>query len=468
MLVDRNINYGNDALRCALVAALGPDTPRVLGPICGSIGPMRWRDLFRLGVNPALVRAQSGFEVQFPASGKDSGIEHPLNVAANYLIHDHGHDALRVLEEYDTMLSVYEEHIKNKSSRKRGVSTRAPNNPFGHHFFSQNYWSSNVWCHSWVNPVDPRQYGIEPRPFHPLFDYASHLLWFDDEGASKVVSNVSSAFQVQRVFRIVEITGQVSWRGKVERLAAKQARDSIKKKGVKANYADIVQMLRLSAPGDARRILDDITKGAKKSVKAARRDCTSEQMVEALRAISKAGEDPQRVLLSRLGRAPTADEVKAVKSKHVVSVLYLMPWVLLEQTLSTGSLRGFLLRFSGEVDLEVLQDCLIDHPKRLDHLPDVSEAAPAQSVANGTHDGEWGTVFTREWGMHAFFKKARQDLHDASQGVWELSLAALLPALRVDHADNVLSLAKDDPLWPAVKAAVKNAPDWGGYGYGIY
>ena len=103
-------------------------------------------------------------------------------------------------------------------------------------------------------------------------------------------------------------------------------------------------------------------------------------MIKGLRAMAGSKQDE---LLSRLGRAPTLDELLQANVKGAARLWYRMPWSILGPLVQEHgtALRAALLKRT-ELSMEELRGCLIDHPLRFKHTVHASRRETAAALGN--------------------------------------------------------------------------------------
>lgn len=130
--------------------------------------------------------------------------------------------------------------------------------------------------------------------------------------------------------------------------------------------ADHYQLL---SPTYARLVADKIRNTTKlnrfRGIQIARADATEEEMVDGLVSVCET-ERRQISLLPRIGRAPTINELRLIRKKGIVDILWSMPLEILEEMKGSYriELEAYLARHLDNVDAETLMNCLNDHQFR--------------------------------------------------------------------------------------------------------
>ncbi len=441
----------NEAVNVALLAVLGYKLYANFNKIVGELDQylskpsIDWDTAFRLGLNPRTLRTEYQAVPSNPM--KSSNFQtHPLCIASCFLVNDEKQEAVSILEEYDLIL---EERATIASKGRRERATH--DSPFGPSYGLQYMYLNNWDYTAPINTVSPLDYGLPLRSWNRQSDTVANMSWYDVESVEDIVRAAQSGDKVQFVNSILRTLGKDELEHRVQARAKLCAKDYVFNNNTRSSYVKAIPMLRLCSARDRREILDNVDSGVKRVVRCTTADCSKEDMVTALRAMSTAsGALARDLVLEYLGRPPTVEEISKVRSRGIVGVLYRMPWVLLQETLKTGNLKGHLLRFSNEVDINELQDCLVDHDRRK-KLRDTSFDYSKMTFQ------EYSEEMREARNQHFFM---REEIPMVVGDLWELAFLAYLNKIvsRSEVAVHIKRIAETHDEWEPVVALVDSVP----------
>lgn len=401
---------------------------------------LAWSRLYVLGCSPAEVRARGGI-YDYPVA--DSWIEHPLHTISMLLLSGRHQDAIAALNEYREIRATGETRRK----------TSAHTGPFPSGFFPQ-YMSTNIWGAQPVCPIDPRDYGIDPLQFWNYMDRLGFAPWYEGSGIAKEFETLNYSHNLRMLRNITEVAGE-RWHATALTGASAFLRRTLASR--QPNYEDVAFALRVL--GDqAAQYLNAADRGTRAAAWCLVPAATSEQMKRGLAALAKMSESAREVLLERMGRAPTYEELSSIRSKGYVHILHRMPWKFLEAAATSeagvASLRGKLAKYLKTNELEVIQTALIDHERRLQpaDLPEPLTPHPRLPP----EDTEWFRVYTMFEEARKANHEARARLLDVAEEVPAVALLLGLTALADTQKSYVLTRA----ITPSVLAIAEKCPGY--------
>ena len=387
----------------ALARAYVPDSeysPELKAP------PLTWSAALALGIDPILAH-ETGIPIHVTVSADHSvscpDINHPLNIGMMHLrcLNDES-SAKRCIAEYVTIIEDFNNRAHKEQSANAGRSRHKYSsehfNKDGSSKASDYYGSGRFWAPSFYSP-DPAQYGIAYRidKPHASFDNVALAPWFSDQGLQRILASNANT---QVMADVLAYTGKAA-KDLLHTSAAQALRLEWSRSARRTDYINMVTLLRLCDRGTAETMLSE-ARGVHEVLGIARRDAPSALMVKALSALA------QSTLVCELspyyGRAPTVDELVAVRSKKLVELLYYMPVPILREVLDEEQaeerIRARLFRELGKAETGTLRSALAAHDKRkpLAPYPLLDRPVPRRVMGGHTEPEittySWDLVFS--------------------------------------------------------------------------
>lgn len=335
-----------------LFVALGeralPHLEPYVRPIMEGRSPLRltWMDLFFYGVHPDTAREHG----LFPVSPVHGPLEHhPYQLAGALLWFDRDTEgARRLVDEYHRV----------RDDRSRSPEERKIKWPPQYYSWASNY----TWGPTFLNPVDPAEYGLEKQPAPRNHSEPAALVkWFAPDPHYTPIHSVTHAEVAWGIARWSEDDG-----------VARHARDWARQAAQHISYrrqatgGSLGLVARILGAEEVREH-PKLQKGKPAVVQAMVPDAGRTMMVKGLRAMTHLVDDSVRDCVPHLGRSPTIDEIEKVKGAGLISVLYFMPWELLRPLIDEHQTRltAHLAQFLRDDNIVRFQNCLRDHNHRM-------------------------------------------------------------------------------------------------------
>lgn len=413
---------------------------------------MRWDDLIVLGLHPVEAFSRE-IPVRIAVSGSydesNADLAHPLNIGLMFARHLALREAAeRCISEYSVILQGLAERENAKAVTKYRKRNFGKDNGA-----SLSHIGSRFWIPSWYSP-DPREHGIQFRidKPHAGFDNIALAAWFSDQAME---ATLAIGGQVDKLADVATYLGRDA-RTLLERSAGSRLSSAWNRTG-RIPYEDLATLLRLSRREEAERRLRD-TKGVRSVLGIVRRDTPRDLMISGL---SQLAQMEVADLSTLYGRAPTADELRSVRSQGIVKILYHMPYTLLREVLDEERgeeiLRARLLSELGK-ETDMLRSALAAHERRatLKYYPLLDFPEPqkiSSSAATTTFD--WDKVFShmaKRYSLAIEFREQLQKL--VPDRIVRVACAAKL----FDNNPHVTKALQQLPKWDEVDRLIKSMP----------
>lgn len=429
----------------ALMTAYGYDTIDVLRMLGNAEVNIRapqtsYLDCVLLGLNPARLQ-DLGILLENPyKTNNDYGLSDPLQMASFFAVFGMKEDAELLLHDRMRIIRIYSQWRSSGNPRS---------SEFGDHI------SPRAMYRTWV-PPDFEELGLPRVSMH------EHLDSFYMEGAFEAqgyMARLKSGITPQNIEAFAMISGLKNRKlhDAMRSAAYEQARRlSTSDKGGGFRYADMTTYIRLCRPTDAMTLFGDL-KGARQVLTLVRDDTKEEHYVTGLRQLAQAAPDTRKEILERMGRGPTIEEVRKVRSIGIINILDEMDWSLLQPISQEKGLRAAALPFAEKLGPTVLRRFLTEHNGRVKRLPNIeTEAALVGSslrVTDNSSVADWEIVMRRLYEMWTVSNTVRRALRTATENP-AVSFLALLDAYKVSSPD-IQKTLRAHPNWRGIQRALE-------------
>jgi hypothetical protein len=427
----------------AMLMASGDRLRQILGLVQETSqldSDVTWSKAVAYGINPVRLRtAGIGYKNPYKTDD-DHGLSDPLHIAAYYAVFGNEEAAKLVLEERAALIK----------SRDRWAAAKMPE------FFRDpdlgkmdwgKWFTDRNMTRTWVIP-DFEELRL------PRVAMDDQVDSFYLEGAftpESYTHRLKQRLGPQNIEAFAMISGLKNRDvlPAMREAAFDQARKLCtgdKKGGFR--YADMAVFVRLCTPQRAASLFDDL-QGSRKMVALFRSDTSEEHYVMGLRQLAQSAPDVRKEILERIGRAPTIDEVRAVRSIGIINILDEMDWMLIEPVTKQPGLRAAALPYAEKLGPVVLRRFLTDHPGRVKRLPNIENeadrAAKNLRITDASSIADWETVMDRLHRMNRESIMVREALRDVTENDTISFLALLKP-----HGASS----------PDIENAVRSHPQW--------
>jgi hypothetical protein len=436
LLSDRTHSMGLDlSVFCATTCALGYEAVEVLEQSVGRpTTEIQGSWLVQYGLCPTAA-IQRGFHASFTAnawSHHHRARYRPYDLAGMLLVHGQTEAAKGLLQAYH--------------SAPKGVG-----------------FSEAVWEITWINPVDPREYGIEPQATTHQAQ-AAHLLWHDEGALSRFFDH--GLGHLPHLRRVIDHLQQPRLSARLSQKARGALRQRMGRWGTR--FGSLIHAYQACSPEDAAEVANQMLSGSAESLLATRSDATEKQMITGLRAIASLSAATRKAVVPRIGRAPSLQELCAVRGRGLIEILFYLPWAYLQPLgADIEHLRSHLVRFVGRADVHTLRHCLLDHEERCPlHVLDRWEVPsrpiyglpgaedPFMGDTGLTFESDWEPVHAKLWASRCRAQAVRDELHALGGDDWAFRVAAMLPVFDT-KARYLLEIAAQDPRWVEAQQIVQ-------------
>jgi hypothetical protein len=459
-LVSRRIPsyHTSKPLLARTLMALGPQAFR---SVCDELGqdgaagrpqPLSWKNLLLAGVHPVEYR-KHGFYYENPAHQNSHGLFHPYSVASIFLRQQKRGEALQVLDEYDLIKTTYKE---DKARSYRNINST---------LFGTGFWRSshdNTWAPSYFLPINPKDHGIPVSDKSP-FDTYTHLLWLTDEAVSTIIGEITTPTRLYNMSTLTAFLHKPELLHRVQKGSRRAFRRLLRRSANrKHTYSDMCRMVKLMSVEDAEEELSQL-RGARVAIGLVKSDLNKKQALKALRKLCAVSIDNAKVIMRHMEYVPSVAELTKVRSKSLPQILYYMPYEILEQSWANeeerGQLKLHVSRWLEDVDLDTLQNCLVDHDRRL-KCSTQEEVRPHFKVGTRKNEtvvylDDWDRAADVVWEKYRTCTKLREEL---DQYHWGLVLFAVL-YLHDDVAPHMTKIAEKHPAWSEVLSIAEGFSD---------
>jgi hypothetical protein len=440
-----SLGYGHDATMSALIAAGGdrvlPLLQGVEGDLKGGSLGISFAECIAYGVSPAHMRS-IGLPAKNPyKTDDDNGLSDPLHLTAFFSMFGLAKEAAAMMAERQLYLDCHDKWQANKNRTKIVSDEVLGRVEWG------DYVVPRAMVRTWVLP-DFEDLHLDRVKMHDILDS------FYCEGAFEETSyleRLKRSLDSMNIEAFAMISGLKNRRlhGAMRQASYHQAHGlctNDKKGGFR--YGDMATFVRLCEPGDAVKLFNELV-GARQMVALFRHDTPEIHFVRGLRQLASASPDVRKEILERIGRAPTLDEVRSVRSIGIINILDEIDWELMKDIAGAPGLRATALPFAEKLGPVVLRRFLTDHPARVKRKPNI-ETEPAVAgrslmVAGSSSIADWAAVMTR---LHAMWETSR-------------SLRTRLLAITGNELISFLALLKPHGASsPDIENALQQHPRW--------
>jgi hypothetical protein len=451
---ERLFSYGSfhltslDRSSDAMLMASGQDLLKALGIVSDvktiDADGLSWARSVAYGIHPVKLW-QSGARLKNPyRTDDDHGLSDPLHLAAFYAVYGDVEAAKLIMEHRAELLASF----------ARWQAQKVPE------FFTDpvmgrvdwgKWMSDRCMTRTWVLP-DFEEMKLKRVPMHATLDSFYLEGAFESESYTKHLKRKLGPQNIEAVAMIAGLKRRpmpLALRAAAFDQARKLCTDT---KGGSFRYSDMAVYIRLCEPPRAADLFDSL-RGARQMVTLFRSDTNETHYMMGLRALAQAAPGVRKEILERLGRAPTIDEVRAVRSIGIINVLDEMDWSLIEPLTKQPGLRAAALPYAEKLGPVVLRRFLSDHPARVKLLPsietDAATAGRSLRITDASSIADWETVIER---LHALSVRSLQ-VREALRSVTEndaVSFLALLPAHKASSPD-IDAAMRAHPRWEQIE-----------------
>lgn len=387
------------------------------------------------GLNPVKLD-YLGITLTQPYQSTDHGLSDPLQLASFFAVYGMKEEANLLLQKRQATIDLFDSWSEGK---ERGKRTEFDN-------FS---WAPRSMFRTWV-PPDFEELGLPRVKIHRSLDSFYMEGAFEFQG---YMDRIKAGITPQNIEALAIISGLKNreLNRSMRAAAYEQARKlATSDKSGGFRYADMATYIRLCDPEDATILFDDL-RGVRQMLALVRHDTREDHYLAGLRQLAQAETSVRKEILERMGRGPSIEEVRKVRSSGIVTVLDEMDWKLLEPIAQEKGLRAAALPFAEKLGPVILRRFLSDHDGRVKRIPNV-ETEPAKAgqslmVTSALSVADWEIVMERLHKMWTTSISIRRALWDATNDD-AVSFLALLDAFGVSSPD--------------IQEALKHHPNWGG------
>lgn len=463
MVIDLIQNFANQVIRerlvryssvlsepsfDALLMAAGYRTLDVLRPLVEVGARANARELsyskcVAYGLVPATLR-ESGVCPQNPyKTVNDNGLSDPLLVASFFAAYGMTEAAEKTLAEREKII------IGHKRWIEKQVPEYYTDADLGHLDFGKSVAERGMQ-RTWV-PPDFEELRLPRVLMHPVLDS------FYLEGAFEQADYISK-LKARLTPQVIDAFSRISGlKGKrLHSILRAASYDQARKlatddKGSNFRYADMATYIRLCEPAAAMTLFDDL-RGARQMITLVRHDTSSVHYIMGLRQLAQAAPTIRKEILERLGRGPTIEEIRSIRTIGMINILDEMDWTLLEPIVAEPGLRAAALPYAEKLGPVVLRRFLTDHPGRFKRIPNVEtepEVAGRMKITDASSIADWETVMDRLHRLHITSIGVRESLRDVTESD-AISFIALLRPHQASSPDIDRTVASH-PRWKDIE-----------------
>jgi hypothetical protein len=403
-----------------------------------------WSKAVAYGINPIRLRtAGIGYNNPYKTDD-DHGLSDPLHIAAYYAMFGSEEEAKLIIKERDALIK----------SRNQWAAANMPE------FFRDPDLGRIEWGR-WVTNRNMKRTWVIPDfeelrlPRVEMDDQIDSFYLegaFTPESYSRLLKKRLGPQNIE-VFAMISGLKNRDILPDIREAAFDQARKLCtddKKGGFR--YADMAVFIRLCTPQRAASLFDEL-QGSRKVVALFRSDTSKKHYVMGLRQLAQSPQDIRKEILKHIGRAPTIDEIRAVRSIGIVHVLDEMDWTLIEPVTKQPGLRAAALPYAEKLGPVVLRRFLTDHPGRVKRLPSIENEADLAAknfrVTGALSIADWKTVMNRLHRMNRESIMVRETLRNITEND-TISFLALLKPHGVSSPD-IENALHSHPQWKHIE-----------------
>lgn len=224
--------------------------------------------------------------------------------------------------------------------------------------------------HSYINPYKPEDVGraqydaellVDTKSAPYVLDELGNAAWFPDEYLRAVLHTVESAHWYSRLCQLHVVHGR--WKPMLE--SAAYALLTRGNSARKTEYRSATNYLRNLTPGQAAAYRKQLT-GVREILLVVRADTPPEHMARGLKALVTNQNTRTEEVMRYIGRPLTLDDLRPLKPKVLLDVLYYLPYAAIEEVATTRreELASMLFTLTDAKSMPLLMNSMVPHASR--------------------------------------------------------------------------------------------------------